>query len=114
MNINFKQMLAIIITTLSVLAISSANLTELFGSQAAKLITSGANLMTAIFGGWMTIISGQGTLVAEVSNMKGVEPIKINAQANPTLAALATDPNQSNIGGTTPQVQAVLQDIAKG
>lgn len=114
MNLNFKQVLAIAGAVLSVLMISTAQLTDLFGPGPTKAIVSTAALLNAIFNSVLMVVTGQAAMVKDVAAMPGVEPIKINAQANPTLAAIATDPSQPNIGGTTPQVQAQLQDIAKG
>lgn len=114
MNLNFKQVLAILGAILSVLMISTAQLTDLFGPGPTKLIVSAAALFNTMFSSILAVVTGQAAMVKDVSNMKGVEPLKINAQANPTLAAIATDPDQPNVGGTTPQVQAQLQNIAKG
>jgi hypothetical protein len=53
-------------------------------------------------------------MLKSVQAMPGVEPIRINAQASPSIAAVAVDPGQPNIGGTNAGVQEALKVIAKG
>lgn len=114
MNLNLKQSISIFIVIFSVLAISTTNLTEIFGPHMAKVVASAANMVNAMLAGILGVITGQAAMVKDVAAMPGIEPLKINAQANSTLAAIATDPDQPNVGGVTPQVQARLQEIAKG
>ena len=57
---------------------------------------------------------GWGGMVRDVAAMPGVESIKINSQANQTLASVAVDPEQPKVGATTPQTRDILQDTAKG
>lgn len=113
MNLNGKQLIAIAIAVLGVLAVSSANLTDLFGPKVAKLAVSAANLLTAIFGSIMAIITSQSGTVKDVLAMPGVEKININAQANQTLAAIAVDPTINKIS-PTPQAQSAVEATAKG
>lgn len=111
---NGKQVISICIVVLGVLMVSTAQLTDLFGAHVAKGVVSLAAIVNSILGGVMSVITGQASMIKEVAAMPGIEPIKVNAQANTTLAAIATDPNQPNIGGTTPQVQAQLTKTAAG
>ena len=111
---NRNQILGGCVVVVSVLMISTAQLTDLFGPTAAKSIVSAAAMLNGILGGWVTLMSNQANLVKDASGVTGVEPIKINAQASPALAALAVDPNAPNVGATTPTVRSQLQEIAKG
>lgn len=97
MNLNRNQILALIITTLSVLGASTAQLTDLFGPTLAKTILSASSLLTGILSGWMAIVTGQTGMVKDVSNITGVEPIKINKEANAALARVALDPAVNNV-----------------
>src|SRR5690242_4223769 len=97
MGLNRNQILALIIATLSVLGASTAQLTDLFGPALAKTIISASSLLTGILSGWMAIVTGQAGMVKDVSNITGVETIKINKEANPTLARVALDPAVNNV-----------------
>lgn len=114
MNLNGKQIIAIVGAVLAALMVSTTQLTDLFGPTVTKTIISTAGLIGLILNSITAAISGQASMVKEVAAMPGVEPIKINENANSTLAAIAVDPMQQNIGGTTPQVQTQLKEIAKG
>lgn len=114
MNLNRNQVIAIVITILAVLMASTAQLTELFGSTAARSIISAAGLLNGILSGVLAVITGQAGMVRDVAAMPGVEKIAVNTNANPTLAAVATDPLQPKVGGVTAQTQNALEAIAKG
>lgn len=114
MNLNRNQILAITIAVLAVLMASTAQLTDLFGHAMAQNIISAAGIVNGMLSGVLAIVTGQAGMVKDVRAMPGVETIQVNAQANPTLAAIAVDPKEPKVGGTTPQVQAQLKEIAKG
>lgn len=114
MALNRNQILAIIITTLAVLMASTAQLNDLFGPKETKIIISAAGLLNGILSGILAIITGQAGMVRDVAAMPGVDSIKVNAQASQVLAAVATDPEQPKVGGTTDQVQNILKESAKG
>ncbi len=114
MNLTPAQIIALSISTLSVLAGATAQLTTLFGQMVAQDITTACSLIAAILGGWIAVLTGQTAVVKQVAALPGVERISVNAQANPTLAAVATDPGQAKVGATTPDVRAVLSETAKG
>lgn len=117
MNLNGKQLLGIAIIVVSVLAISTTQLTDLFGPDAAKKVVAAAIILNGILGGTITLIGGdisQGQQVRQVLDMPGVEHININANANPTLAALAVDPNIDKISPTRAAQIAVEQIATRG
>lgn len=113
MNLNTKQILAICVAILSVLMISTAQLTDLFGATVTKTIVSTAGLLNMILSSVVAAISSQGSLVREVAAMPGVEKIQVNAQANQTLAGVATDPLQPKVGPTALD-NAAVKAIATG
>lgn len=107
MNLNLKQAMAILIAILSVLAVSTTNLADLFGPQTAKIIASASNMLNAMLAGIMAVITGQAAMVKDVAAMEGVEPIKVNAQANSTLAAIAMDPNVDKVSALSKDAATV-------
>ena len=113
MNLNGKQIISIIGAVLSVLMISTVQLTDLFGSGVAKTIVSVAGMGNMILSSVMAVITNQGATVRDVLAMPGVEKITVNSQANQTLSSLAVDPNVNKISPT----QAAMADVtatAKG
>ncbi len=114
MNLNTKQVLAIILAVLSVLSGSTAQLTDLLGVASAKVVISVASLAMSVISSVLAVLSSQGQLVKDVATMPGVERISVNTAANTTLAQLATDPNQPKVGPTDPGTRVVLTDTAKG
>lgn len=110
---NGKQIISIFIVVLGVLMVSTAQLTDLFGAHVAKGIVSVAALVNSILGGIMGVITGQASMIKEVAAMPGIEPIKVNAQANQTLATIATDPTQMKIEPLAKD-EAKVNDIAAG
>jgi hypothetical protein len=107
MNLNGKQIISILIAVLGVLMVSTTQLTDLFGAGVAKTVVSMAALLNTTLGSVMAVISSTAQQVKDVSNTVGVEPIRINPQANRTLASLAVDPTISNVGPTEHEYQAV-------
>lgn len=114
MNLNVKQILGAIGVVLSVLVVSTAQLTDIFGPAVAKSIVSAAALANGMVSGWIMLVTGQAATVKEVAAMTGVEGIEVNAKANKTLAAVATDPEQPKIGGTDQHTQNILEQKASG
>jgi len=100
MNLNVKQVIAIIVAVLSVLSGSTAQLTDLLGPGAAKVVISMASLAMSVLSSILAVITSQGSTVKDVLAMPGVEKININGQANQTLAAIAIDPKQDKISPT--------------
>src|SRR5882672_6048885 len=111
MNLNGKTILAICGAVLSVLMVSTAQLTDLFGPGVTKSIISIAGLINMILNSVTVALSTQASLVKEVVAMPGVEPLRINANASQSLAALAFDPNQPKIGAK-PEDKVQVSNIA--
>lgn len=113
MNLNAKQIISIIGAILSVLMISTAQLTDLLGPTAAKSLVSIAGLFNMILSSVMAAITSQGSTVKDVLAMDGVAKINVNEKANATLAALAIDPKQDKISPTV-AAQSAVEATAKG
>ena len=113
MNLNAKQIISIVGAILSVLMISTAQLTDLMGPTVAKSIVSIAGLGNMVLSSVMATITSQGSTVKDVLAMPGVEKININAAANQTLAAIAVDPGVDKIS-PTPAAQQQVENTAKG
>lgn len=107
MQLNLKQIISITIAILGVLMVSTTQLTDLFGAGVAKTVVSLAALLNTTLGSVMAVISSTSQQVKDVSNTPGVDPIRINPQANQALASLAVDPSFSNIGPTEHEYEAV-------
>lgn len=112
MNLNGKQILAIVAAVLSVLAVSTVQLTDIIGPGAAKSVASVAGLGTTIMNSILAIITGQAQIVKDVQDMPGVEKITINAKANSTLATLAMD-NENQKIEATPAAAATVAATAR-
>ena len=113
MNLNIKQVLSIIGAVVSVLMISTTQLTDLFGPGVAKSIVSVAGLVNMTISSVMAALTSQGSTVKDVLAMQGVEKIDINGSANSTLAAIAIDPKQDKIS-PTPEAMNRVTETAKG
>lgn len=111
MNLNSKQVISIIGAILSVLMISTAQLTDLFGAGVAKSVVSVAGLGNLILQSIMTALTSQGSTIKDVLSMEGVEKLDVNKKANKTLAALAVDPSVDKIA-PTPEAQAQVTRTA--
>lgn len=114
MNLTGKQWLAIVAAVVSALMLATTQLTDIFGATVAKEIVSVAALLNMVLNSIVAALTGQATLVKDVAALPGVERISVNAQANPSLAAIATDSAQPKVGATTPEVRATLIETAKG
>lgn len=112
MNLNRGQILSIVVLVLGVLMASTSQLTDLFGPQITKYIVSASSLLTSILAGINTVLQGQGSQLAAVQAMPGVEKIVVNSQANATLATMAVDPLQDKIEAT-PAAQDAVEATAK-
>lgn len=118
MNLNATKIVGILIVVVSVLAVSTTQLTTIFGQASADKIVALAIMLNAILGGVVTVIGGprpptQDQQVREVLEMPGVERIDVNEQANKTLASLAMDKTVNKIGPTIGAAGAVAK-TAKG
>lgn len=112
MNLTPLQVIGIILAVNGALTGATAQLTDLFGAVVAKDIVSIASLGSAVLGGIVASISGQGTQIKNVLAMPGVEKISVNGQANATLATIAVDRNVDKIA-PTPAAEQAVQATAK-
>lgn len=113
MGITRNQWIAIVILILSVNMGATAQLTDLFGAGVAKLIVSFSSLGSSILAGVQIILGGQGQQVRDVAAIQGADGrpavrVAVNANAGTTLAAVALDPAQQNVGAASPDVRAQL------
>ncbi len=111
MNLTPAQWLAIAIGMLGVLAAGGTQLDAVIGPVAAKSISAASALVSAMLAIPLSVMTGQSSIVRQVSVMPGVEPLKVNAQANSTLAALAVDPANDKIE-VKPGAEAAVQRTA--
>lgn len=109
---NRNQSIAIFIAVLSVTTASTGQLTELFGPLAVKII-SAAGFLNGILGAILAVLTGQSQMVKDVAAMPGVESIKVNAQANQTLASIAVDTTASKVSPTA-EAKAQVTKTAGG
>ena len=113
MNLNGKQIISIIGAIVSVLMVSTSQLTDLFGPGVAKTVISVAGLVNMILSSVMAALTSQGSTVKDVLAMPGVSSIGVNAKATQTLADMAMDPAQDKIG-PIPHNAEQVSEIAKG
>lgn len=108
LNLNGKQIIAIVGAVISVLMVSSAQLTDLLGPGVAKTIVTVAGLTNMILQSVTVALSTQTAQIRDVAAMPGVERISINAEATSAAAAVAVDPTQTKVGPTTADVRTIL------
>ncbi len=98
---------------------------DLLPNQAVTAIVAVAGLGNMFLGGLVTMFSTQASqtsnvmadpqaqeaIIRAVMNMPGIEPLRVNARANATVAALAMDPTQSKIA-PIPQAQDAVAKTA--
>lgn len=113
MQLNVMQIFLIIGAVCSALGGAAAQLTDIFGPTAAKDIVSVAALVSLLLNSFLIPMTGQKAQVQNVAAMQGVEKITVNAQANPTLARVAVDPEQMKVEATPGAVQTIVA-TAKG
>ena len=111
MNLTLSQKFQITLCLLGVLLAGTGQLTILFGQTATSYIVSASGLLVAAVSGVGAIVTGQGSQIAAVQAMPGVEKIVVNKQANSTLATMAVDQSQLKIE-TLPQDQAKVEATA--
>lgn len=106
-NITTLQWIGIIILFNTTLLGGASQLGDLsLSPMAVKAILAAATLGNGFLGGLVTMFGGPGNMVRSVSAFDGVEPLKINERALPSVAAAAIDPSETKIGATTPEVRA--------
>lgn len=113
-HLNGKQIIAIVGAVISVLMVSSAQLTDLLGPGMAKTITTIAGLTNMILQSVTVALTSQGSQIKDVLAMPGVEKISVNGEANKTLASIAIDKNVDKIAPTPAAMQEVTQTAKQG
>lgn len=119
MNLTVIQKIAISMATLGVLATSGSQLTEILGTGIAKSVVSVAGLTNSVLAAIVAVLSGQGAILKQVAAIQGDDGkpavrINVNANAPVALASAAVDPDQKNIGASTPEARQTLIATAKG
>lgn len=119
MNLTPLQIIGIILAVNGALTGATAQLTDLFGAIIAKDIVSVASLGSAVLGGIITSMSGQAAQIRNVAAIQGDDGkpalrINVNANASQTVAAVAVDPTQPNVGASSAGAQTILAATAKG
>lgn len=109
MNIN--QAIALVLVTLGVFVASTAQLTDLVGPGATKLIVSLSSLLMSILSGVLGVLTGQSGQLKAVDAMPGVDKIVMNRQATVTQANMVVDPNSK--AEAAPGAEAVIQATAR-
>jgi len=108
LNLNGKQIIQIIGVIISVLMVSSAQLTDLLGAPLAKTIVTVAGLLNMVLQGITVALTTQTAQIQDVAAMPGVERISINENASPAAASVAVDPAQTKVGPATPDIRPAL------
>lgn len=111
--VNYKQTIAIFIAILSVLAVSSTNLQDLFGADIAKYIVSASNLLNTILASILAAYTSNMQATIDTSNIRGVE-VNVSRDAPQEIAALAVDPAQESIAPAPGEDRAVHRKAEEG
>jgi hypothetical protein len=118
-NITTIQWMGIIILFNTILIGGASQLADLALSPAViKAILAIATLGNGFLGGLTTMFGGQGNMVTSVASFTGEDGkpavrVGVNANAGSTLAAVAVDPAQPNVGAASPEVREILKATAK-
>lgn len=111
-NLTVNQVLLIFIAICSALSASSATLGDLFDAPTVKTIVGISNMINTIVASIVVALTGQAGLVKAVAAMPGVEEIKVNSNANQTLASVAVDPQQDKVAPVEGQ-ETIVKEIAQ-
>jgi hypothetical protein len=109
LNIQPKQWFQIISGSVSGLITGAALFQQLLGQEAALIVVAALGILNIVISSVGTALSGQAQLVKDVAAMPGVEKITVNAQANPTLAAVAVDQTVDKVSPTRQDMDVVTQ-----
>jgi len=100
--------------------------TSAFGALNPIMTSTTALIGTVLFGFISaclavvaTVTSSQSTQIKNVASIQGTDGqpavrVSVNANATPTVAAIAVDPAQPNVGAATPGTRAILLETGKG
>lgn len=118
-NITPLQWIGIIILFNTTLLGSASQLGDLsLNANTVKAILAIATLGNGFLGGLVTMFGGQASMTRSVASFRGDDGmpmvrIGVNANAGPSMAAVALDPTQKNVGAATPDVRATLTETVK-
>lgn len=113
MNITGKQWFGISGVILNVAMGSAALYTKVWGSDVSQVIILMLSSLNTAVSGISIVLGSQGSIVREVADMPGVNPITINAQANQTLAQVALDPSVNKVSAS-PEIITEIINTARG
>jgi hypothetical protein len=113
LNLTPLQWIGIVLIVNGVVTGSVNELTDLLGATWAHHAVSLATIGSGICGGLVTMFGGQGAQIRNVAAMPGVEAIRVNAQANSTLASIAVDTTQSKVT-PLPEAKRTVEAVAQG
>lgn len=106
------QWLGITISTASVLAVApDQQMIDLFGKFLAVKIQAGSALLTLILGGWVAVITGQGSMAQQILSGGGAK-IVVDQNAPKALAQMAMSPDDNNVE-PAPGQEAAVAAVAK-
>lgn len=111
-NMTPVQQVLCLIAFNSALAGSAAQLGELFGTVISHYIITIATFANTLISAIIVPMTGQSAQILNVRAMAGVENIDINEKANPVLAKIAMDANESKVT-VIPAAQAQVAATAK-
>lgn len=111
LNIQPKQWFTIVSGFVSSMITGAALLNPLFGETRALKIVAALGIVNLLLNSIQTAFTGQSALVKDVLAMDGVERIRVNEKANPTLAAVALDPTQPKISPLPEAQEKVMQTL---
>ncbi len=118
-NVTTLQWIGIVILFNTTLLGGAGQLGDLsLSPHAVKAILAAATLGNGFLGGLVTMFGGQGNMTKTVANFTGDDGqpavrVAVKPNAGPTLASVALDPVQKNIGATTPEARVVLAETVK-
>lgn len=116
MNWTSKQWFQIISGINGGLITGAALLQTLFGQDLTLKIVAALGIIGIIINSVGTALSGndsQATQIRNVAAIPGVERVVINTSAPASVAAVALDPSQKNVGASSPDARAALTSIVK-
>lgn len=112
MSLTIQQKLAIGIGVTGAATSAFGALNSVMTPTQALIGTVIFGFITATLGVLNTVLTSTTAQIKTVTDMPGVDKIVVNAKATNGIAAAAVDPNQSKVGGSSPEVQATLRDKA--
>lgn len=112
-NLTLIQWIGIILGLNALFTASTPQLTTLFGAVAVPYIQAVCTLGSGALGVFVSVIGGSASQIRNVAALPGVESIKINSNALPSVAAIAVDPAQEKVDATDPATRTTLQTIAR-